>query len=339
MRWTLLFVVIVVCSCNNKDGAPDVSGIKVNVRINRFEKAFFEMDTVHLQESLQAVEKAYPAFLATYFKYFAPIGEMAQAKGRPFQDELREYIRNVKPMAADVEKRFTTLSNIQEDLADKLRYVKFYFPAFKTPTVLSSVEGLNPENQTEIYGTTYYNDTLVISLQMFLGKNYAAYDPEYYPEYLHRRFEAAYIVPNCLRAIATDLYADTSQSASLIEQMIEKGKQWWLLKKFLPGSPDSLITGYTAQQTTDLEREEGNVWGTISQHENLFSIEPSTIQTYIGEAPFTQTLPQGAPGNIGPWLGWRIVRRFEEEHPKLTVEQILHTTAKKIFSEAKYRPK
>ena len=88
-----------------------------------------------------------------------------------------------------------------------------------------------------------------------------------------------------------------------------------------------------------MEREEGNVWGVITQNENLFSVDPTTVQTYIGEAPFTRTLPQGAPGNIGPWIGWRILEKFESDHPKLTVQAILHTTAKKIFEEAKYRPK
>ncbi|HVF96350.1 MAG TPA: hypothetical protein VM871_03470, partial [Flavisolibacter sp.] len=66
---------------------------------------------------------------------------------------------------------------------------------------------------------------------------------------------------------------------------------------------------------------------------------PVTVQTYIGEAPFTQTLPQAAPGNIGPWIGWRIIQKFEEKNSKLSVEQVLRTTALKIFEEAKYKPK
>ena len=34
----------------------------------------------------------------------------------------------------------------------------------------------------------------------------------------------------------------------LIEQMIEKGKQWWLMDKFLPETADSVKTGYTQKQ-------------------------------------------------------------------------------------------
>lgn len=333
------FIALFLFACNGNKGVPDVSDIKMNVSIQRFEKDFFGMDTTRLQASLQAVQQKYPAFLPVYFKYFAPVKEIAQQQALSFDSALLQYLRTIKPLAAEADKKYSSLAQIENGLNDNLRYAKHYFPSFKVPVILTSVESLNPENANEIYGTTYYNDTLVISLQMFLGKDYPAYDPSQYPDYLRRRFEPPFIVPNCLRAVASGLYPDSTEGASLIEQMIEKGKQWWLLKKFLPNTPDSLITGYTAQQTADLQREEGAVWGVITQNENLFSIDQTTIQTYIGEAPFTRTLPQGAPGNIGPWIGWRIVSKFEAAHPKLDVQKILHTPAKKIFEEAKYRPK
>lgn len=333
------FLLFALFSCTGKDAAPDVSGLKMDLTVRRFDRDFFSMDTTRLPTSLQALETEYPGFLNLYFDYFAPVRDMAARYNTNFNGGLLAYLRFVRPLADSVAKAFPSTAQIEEGLEDKLRYVKHYFPAFQPPAVYTSVEGFNPNDPTEITGTTYYENKLVISLQLFLGKDYSGYDPTLYPDYLRRRFAPEFIVPNCLRAVAADLYPDSSQSASLVEQMIEKGKQWWLLKKFLPGTPDSLITGYTAQQTAALEREEANVWGTVVQAENLFSIEPATVQTYIGEAPFTRTLPQGAPGNIGPWLGWRIVRKFERENPDLSVQQVLRTTAKKIFAEAKYKPK
>ena len=332
-------LALFVSSCGTKDNAPDVSHIKAAVTIHRFDRDFFSIDTTNLQPSLQRLEAKYPAFLPLYFKFFAPVREMAQAQGIPFPEALVQYFRFIKPLSNAVETKYENLNNVKEGLDNNLRYVKHYFPQFAIPAVLTSVESLNPENPDEIYGTTYYQDTLVISLQMFLGKDYEAYDPTRYPEYLRRRFEPQFIVPNSLRAIAGELYRDTSEAGPLVEQMIEKGKQWWLLKKFLPGTHDSLITGYTAQQVKWIEAEEGNIWGYINQNENLFSVEQVAIQTYIGQAPFTQTLPQAAPGNIGPWIGLRILQKFEERNPKLTLQQILRTPAKRIFDGARYKPK
>jgi len=339
MRFIGLVLLLAFFSCSDKNDAPDVSDIKMDVTIQRFDKDFFALDTNNLHASLQTIEKKYPAFLSLYFKFFAPVRDIALQQGTSFEDALVEYYRFMKPLATEADKKFSSLDNHEKELEARLRYVKHYFPGFKAPVVLTSVESLNPENPDEIYGTTYFQDTLVISLQMFLGKDYPAYDPTQYPDYIRRRFEPGFIVPNSIRAIVGELYADTSQNASLIEQMIEKGKQWWLMKKLMPGVEDSLITGYTSRQVNDIKREEGNIWGVITQNENLFSIDVEVIKTYLGEGPFTQTLPQGAPGKIGPWIGWRIIEKFEEENPDMSVEQILRTTAKKIFQGAKYKPK
>ncbi|HVF96715.1 MAG TPA: hypothetical protein VM871_05320 [Flavisolibacter sp.] len=338
MRWIFLLSAVFALSCNHNN-APDVSAINMDVTVQRFDRDFFALDTARLQTSLQGLDKKYPDFLTLYFKYFAPVREIAAQNNTSFDSGLVIYYRFIKPLYDSVAVNFSNMADVEAGLEENLRYVKHYFPAFRTPQVLTSVEGFNPNDPTEVYGTTYYDNKLVISLQMFLGKGYSGYNASVYPDYLRRRFTPEYIVPNCLRAVATELYPDSSGATTLVEQMIEKGKQWWLLKKFLPNTPDSLITGYTAQQMIDLNREEGNIWGVLAQNENLFTVDPITIQTYIGEAPFTQTLPQGAPGNIGPWLGWRIVQKFEEENPKLSVDQILHTTAKKVFQEAKYKPK
>jgi uncharacterized protein YjaZ len=62
-------------------------------------------------------------------------------------------------------------------------------------------------------------------------------------------------------------------------------------------------------------------------------------QNYIGESPRTMDMPEQSPGNIGQWVGWRIVEKFAEKNEKLSVQQVLATPANKIFQEAKYRPK
>ena len=339
MRRISFAVLVIFLSCSNKKDAPDVSHIKVDVAIQRFDRDFFALDTAQLPSSLQRIEKKYPDFLQIYFEYFAPVREIAAQNNTSFDSGLLIYFRFIKPLADSVNLKFSNTDRIENELENNLRYVKHYFPTFKIPAVLTSVEGFNPDDPTEIWGTTYYDDKLVISLQMFLGKDYPGYSATLYPDYIRRRFEPEYILPNSIRAIVGELYADTSQNSSLIEQMIEKGKQWWLMKKLIPGVADSLITGYTARQMEDITREEGNIWGVITQNENLFSKDLEVLKTYLGEGPFTPTLPQGAPGKLGPWLGWRIIEKFEDENPEMSVDQILKTTATKIFQQAKYKPK
>ncbi|MBL7746712.1 MAG: hypothetical protein JNM19_04750, partial [Chitinophagaceae bacterium] len=76
------------------------------------------------------------------------------------------------------------------------------------------------------------------------------------------------------------------------------------------------------------------------KNEDLHSLTPSVLQTYIGESPFTQGLSQeDSPGNIGQWIGWQIIKKYVSKNPNLTPEELMKTEAKKILDEAKYKPK
>jgi hypothetical protein len=207
------------------------------------------------------------------------------------------------------------------------------------------VESFSPDDPQEIYGTTYYHDTLILSLQMFMGKDFEQYDPSFYPDYLRRRFTQDFIAPNAIRAIANTIYPDTTESMSLIELMIQKGKQWYLLGKFLPDTPDSLITGYNKSQSIFVEKNEGDIWGTFLRNtQDPYTLDQERIKNYLGEGPFTQDMPHdlegnGTPGNIGQWIGWRIIQNFADKNSELSVQEVLSMPARKIFQEAKYKPK
>lgn len=338
-------LILVFTSCNNSNNKPDVSDIKVDVKIERFDKDFFSMDTNRLNQSLNELNKKYPAFLQLYSEFLSPINPMVKQEGKTYEEAVSIYYKTIKPLYEAVEKKYGNLNRIQNDLEKSFKYVKYYYPSFKVPAVVASVESFNPDNPQQVYGTTFYHDTLIISLQMFLGKDFGGYDPVQYPGYLRRRFNEEYIVPNSIRAVVNDIYPDTSESASLIEQMIERGKQWFLKEKFLPAAPDSLITGFSKSQTEFIEKNEGNIWTEFLKNtSDPYTVDHERLKNYLGEGPFTQDMPHdlegnGTPGNIGQWMGWRIVKKFAEKNPKMSMQEILAAPAKKIFQEAKYKPK
>jgi hypothetical protein len=270
---------------------------------------------------------------------------MVKQEGRTYEEAVLIFYRTIKPLYEAVAKKYNNLNGVQSGLEKSFRYIKYYYPSFKIPAVVASVESFNPDDPNEVYGTLFYHDTLIISLQMFMGNNFEQYDRTLYPDYLIRRFNEEFIVPNSIRAIVNSIYPDTSESAPLIGQMIERGKQWFLLDKFLPDTPDSLKTGYTKSQTEFIKENEGNIWGEfLKSTPDPYTVEQERLKNYLGEAPFTQDMPHdleghGTPGNIGQWIGWRIVQKFAEKNPKMSVQEILGTPARTIFQEAKYKPK
>jgi len=143
-----------------------------------------------------------------------------------------------------------------------------------------------------------------------------------------------------MQLVVNDIFPDKSGSKPLIEQMVEKGKRWYLLDKFLPGIPDTIKTGYTKEQLDWCTENEGLIWSYIVKNEDLNSLNPTIIQTYIGESPFTQGFSQeSSPGNIGQWIGWQIIKKFISKNPGMKPEEIMNMDASKIIAEAKYKPK
>ena len=141
-----------------------------------------------------------------------------------------------------------------------------------------------------------------------------------------------------MKSLAEDVFPDQSQGKPLIEQMIEKGKSWWLVYQLLPETADSLITGFTQRQLKWCLSNEGQIWNFFLE-QNLYTLEPDLIKNYIGDAPYTQGMPDASPGNIGQWVGLRIVEKYASLHPDFSPQQLLNTPARIIFEESKYKPK
>lgn len=332
-RCLIIAIIVLLFSCSNGKNKPDVSHIETDVEIERFEQRFFRIDTNNLAQGMAGLRNEFPRFYPVFFQDILLINPMDTANF-PI---IRQVITSYNGIYDSIQNKYKDLDWLKEDLEENFRYVKHYFPQYNLPKVITFLGTLDAP------GVIMAPEYLGIGLQQFGGKSFSIYrDPavqQLYPAYISRRFDKEYITANCMKAIADDIYPDKSAGRPLIEQMIEKGKSWYLLDKFLPDAPDSVKTGYSKRQLDWIEENEGNVWGAIIQNENLYTVEPVVIQTYLGEAPFTQGMSEASPGNLGQWVGWRIVQQFASKNQEMTLQQVLQTDAKAILEGAKYRPK
>jgi len=332
-RYFLFTIIVLLAACRGDKRHPDVSGIKVDVAVERFEQDFYRIDSNNVAAGLAQVRNAFPDFYGFYLGNIVGINP-ADTSG---QAVVRYMLRDYGPVNAALQKKYPDLDWLRKELGTGFRYVKHYYPDYALPRLITFVGPLDAP------GTLLTARYLGVGLHQFAGKDFPIYQDEVvrqlYPEYISRRFDKEYMTAACLRAVAEDLYPDQSVGRPLLEQMVEKGKQWYLLDHLMPDAPDSVKTGYTGAQLGWAKENEGNIWAYILKNENLFSIEPTVIQTYVGEAPFTQGFPEGSPGNIGPWIGWQIIRRYAERNNQLTLRQVLETPSRRIYEESRYKPK
>ncbi len=308
--------------------------------MKRFEKSFFSIDTANLLPGFQKLSSEYPRFFPYFMNGILHIP--ARMEGDSLEPQAayayRQIISSYRPIYDSLMLKYNDFDKTKEAIEKAYAYVKHYYPNYNIPELISFIATFDAP------GIILTPEYLGIGLHQFAGKNFSVYqDPqliEMYPVYISRRFDQEYIPSAAMKAVADDIYPDSSAGSQLIEQMIEKGKQWYLVKKFLPESHDTLITGYTQKQLNWVTENEGNVWGYITANHDIYTIDPTIVQDFIGEGPFTRGMPEThSPGNIGQWIGLRIVQAFVEKNDELSLQQVLNTPAATIFQGSKYKPR
>jgi hypothetical protein len=338
MRKIILPVLISIflISCENNKGIPDVSGIAADIEIERFDQAFFSIDTNNISAGLQNVKQKHPDFYTDFMQQVLGVNESDTSKNTLLV--TREFLRGYHSIYDSLQLMYKNTDWLKNELHKGFQYVKYYFPKYTTGKVILF---LGPFDAPGIAST---KSGLAIGLQQYAGKDFSVYQSgpgqELFPLYISRRFAPEYISSNSMKAVVEDLFPDRSSGKPLIEQMVEKGKHWYLLDKFLPKTPDSLKTGYTKLQLDWCKENEGLIWSYLIKNEDLQSLNPTVLQTYIGDGPFTQGLSQElSPGNIGQWIGWQIVKKFAEKNTGMKPEELMKTDATIILDQAKYKPK
>ena len=336
-----LLFTIVFSACNNKKKFPDVSGVSVTIKLNRFDRDFFSIDSNNVLPGLNRLNQKYPLLTGIFLQNILGLDSASTLPG------VKRFLHLSQSINDTVNDVFKNTDDIKNDFQNAFQFVKYYFPAYKEPTINTIIGPIDLLAQSSSGYTPDFlgPDFLGISLQFYVGNDYSLYHEPFFidnvaPLYRSRRFSKEYIIADALLLVVDDLFPDQSKAKPLIEQIIEKGKQWYLLDKFLPTTPDSIKTGFTKQQLDWCNENEGLIWSYIVKNEDLYSLNPSVIQTYIGEGPFTQGFSQElSPGNIGQWIGWQIIKNFVAKNPNMKPEEIMKTATKVIIDGAKYKPK
>lgn len=323
-------------SCKNKKHIPDVSSIPLNLKVERFEQAFFKADTTNLAASFDTLHKKYNNFFTDYL--FQILGLLPQPDSTLNQAKLFLSSNAYNQVYKDATEQFSNLNDVVEELSLGLKLTKYYFPKYQLPkkiiTFVGPIDGVAtvPTNDNDI----------AIGLQAFLGKNYPAYQSLYiqqtYPSYKTYRFERQYIAMNCIKNNLNILFPYNNSGRPLCERMVEEGRRLYVLDALLPNTADSIKTGYTVNQLAECNNNEQNIWSYFVQNNLLFEREPSKVSPYVTDGPKTPELSETAPGNIGTFAGWQIVKKWMNKNPSISLQQLMQMPVMQIFNEANYAP-
>ena len=222
-------------------------------------------------------------------------------------------------------------SDVAYQFQDAFKVIKSNYPTFKFPSIYTVITGMGND--------MYVSDSLiVVGLEFFLAEK-SRYAPDF-PIYILKRYRKEFIAPMALLVISNKYNETDYLDNSLVAEMIYYGKSYYFLEKLLPNLPDSLIAGYSQEVLDDVTKNQPIIWAHFVDKKLLFETKHEVVNRYIGERPATTEIGNKCPGRIGRWLGWQIVRKYMERNPDLKLSDLMREKdARKIFMEAKYKPK
>ncbi|OXB06152.1 gliding motility lipoprotein GldB [Flavobacterium pectinovorum] len=311
--------VVVLClfflSCDQKSKVEKaVEEIPVDVKVERFDKVFFETKP----QDLAKVKKQYP--------FFFPPGNDDNVWLNKMQDPIW------REVYTEVEKKYSNFEHVREEFNVLFQHVKYYFPETKIPKVITVI------GEMDYNAKAIYADSLVIvALELYLGKNHKFYE---FPNYLKENFEERQIMPDVVSSFSFRKIP-ASADRTLLSQMIFEGKQLYAKDLLLPDYTDAEKMGYTPEQIKWCEENEEYMWRHFIENEMLYSEDPKLNTRFIAPAPFSKfylEIDNDSPGRVGAWIGWQVVRSFMKNN-NVTLPELLKTNAKEIFEKSKYKPK
>ncbi len=343
----LPLLLVLAFSCTDKTKAPDVSGIKLKLDVQRFDQDFFAVDSNNTKAGLAQLQTKYPAFLPLFIQHVLGLGPMSDSNQLAF-DGCKRFLHLNGQVYQRSQELYKNFGDEEKELTQGFKYVKYYFPDYKVPahivTTVGPMDALAPMTNQEPSPNFIGQDFIGIGLQFYLGKDFFIYNDAGFisnvaPQYRSRRFTKEFIASDVFKLVIDDMYPDSSNRYPLIERFIEKGKRLYLLNQFLPEANDTLLIGFTGKQLNWCKDNERSIYNFFIQQNLLFEIDPALTQNFTTDGPSTQGMPEESPGNVGAYLGWQIVKSYMKKHPSVTPERLMQTKNKIIYDESAYKPK
>ena len=298
------------------------------VKIKRYEQALYSIEKDNLESGLKAMQKDYYSFLGD---------EPASPENL---QQIKSYLNDkiIKQLYNESQKKFPDLTEMEKQFAEAFSLLLYHFPDANIPQIYTVITGLYYE---EPIMYRQHDTTLVIALDLFLGKDYKLYKRlgADVPQYMRNRFSPEYILPNSMGEMAYQHIAFKPLQSNLLDAMILEGKRMLFMEMTLPNLPDSLIFPFSQAKIQWAKNNEANIWADFIQNNYLYSKDKKLMRKMVGEAAFTSYYGNNSPGRIGAWLGWRICRSWVEKNPKRKITELFaETDSQKILTEAKYKP-
>ena len=319
--------------CRNKHQYIPKNIEPVLVEIVRFDSAQLAVRPDSIEVDIRKLYADYEEFMPIYVEGILriPIEDTAYLC-EMYAQFLTDTVMGFVQTNALAQNKFADVDSLQRALNRGFSRLHYLYPDWDIPPkVYLYVSGFNSS-------IMYYEDMMGVGTDMYLGSDYPYYNQVVY-NYQKHTMSKEFVAGDLLNMYIAYNISYNSKYNRLLEQMIFRGKQLFLLSQLLPEAPAWQVIGYTEEQWAWCEHYERAIWNRIMEKRDLFKTESSVLSSYMNEGPFTAEVTQDSPGRLGLWVGWRIVDSYMRHNQDITIYDLIREgDAQKILEQSFYKP-
>ena len=292
--------------------------------VKKYNEALFSIDTADFAEGLKSIKDDYMVFLG---------GDLDNA----------DAVAYLKAFAVDtfcirlndlVEKKFSDDKALRKEIKSVYQRMNYYYPGIMIPETYFYVSGVD----YEIPAVMIQPDAVLISLDYYLGNDDGIYDYIGMPRYRSLRCQPSYITRDLAQAFYDNMYVRRAAKKDVLSEMINVGKQLYFIEAMNPALPDSVLFGYSSQQTQWAQQYEADVWAAIVGNNMLYANDMMAFRNFFGDAPFTQAFSRESAPRLGEFIGLQIIRSYMTHNDVSLQELLKNNDLQQIFQDSQYKP-
>ncbi|MEM0939621.1 MAG: gliding motility lipoprotein GldB [Bacteroidota bacterium] len=322
LRVPLIISSVLIISCSGKNCRESVDPIPVQIEVQRIDQKLFHTQSTQEVENLLDNHADFAKLFLDADQYPSNI---------ILADQLFDLLQNpsIDTLYQESQQAFADLNQIIVTIESSLGRLSVYYPETKIPILQTAVTGLYKD-------LFISNEHVIIGMDFFVGKN-ATYKPQQIPNYILKRYNTEHLPANIMQFISSQ-YIQQCKGETMLSDMIDHGKSYYLLSQILPCTPENVLIGYTEEEWNDSFANDAIIWANFIENKLLYDTDHQIKQKFLGERPNVYEIGVKCPGRIGRWLGWQIVKRYAEK-TDLSIQKIMaETDANKIFHLSEYKP-